>query len=115
MFILLLFIIVCCQRAVGLAGPFIAAVLEELKEVESERMHEGSEAAHREVQDVAEADDEGEADDVHSRNINPIDRKSQLVERVAKHTSGESERVETQVTQNVAEKSCDGVVGLVEA
>lgn len=56
MFILLLFIIVCCERAVGLAGPFIAAVLEELKEVESERMHEGSEAAHREVQDVAEAD-----------------------------------------------------------
>lgn len=76
MIILLLFIIVCCERAVGLAGPFIAAVLEELKEVESERMHEGSEAAHREVQDVAEADDEGEADDVHSRNINPIDRKS---------------------------------------
>ena len=34
MFILLLFIIVCCERAVGLAGTLIAAVLEELKEQE---------------------------------------------------------------------------------
>ena len=73
MFILLLLIIVCCQRAVDLTGTLIAAVLEELKEVESERMHEGSEAAHREVQDVAEADDEDEAEDVHSRNVYSID------------------------------------------
>ena len=73
MFILLLFIIVCCERAVGLAGPFIAAVLEELKEVESERMHEGSKAAHRKVKDVAEAYDEDEAEDVHSRNVYSID------------------------------------------
>ena len=99
-----------CQRVVFCSASLIAGVLEILHECQTQRVHKGSKARHREIQHVTENEDDDAEHPVHSRNRNVENHRSHYVERISEHTAGKAEGIESDVAQNVAQQSGHHIV-----
>ena len=92
------------------ACAFVTGVLEELKEVESQGMHESTQDAHGDVQDVANNDDEDEEDPVDATVAQSLHTDG--IEGLTEFGTRQTQGIQTQVTQHVTEQARGRVVGL---
>ena len=104
-----------CYWSVNSAFSLVSAVLKELKEVESERVDEGAEAAHGEVEGVSDQEYDSESDP--SRTETPVTDShcGNVIESLAEHAAGQAEGIESKVTEDVAQQSCGCVVSLPQS
>ena len=54
------------ERVILTSGALVTGIFEELKEIESQRMHEGAQHAHGEVKNVTNDHDEDEEYPIHT-------------------------------------------------
>ena len=73
-------------------------------------MHEGTQDAHRDIQGVAYHHDEDEGNPTSTAIAQSLQTDS--IESLAKFGTGQTQGVQTQVTQHVAEQARGGVVGV---
>ena len=79
-------------------------------------MDECPQARHGEIQCVSQQDYERESDPVKAWYRNPVmHHHAQIVERASEHSACKSECIETDVAEDIAEKSCSHVVRIPES
>ena len=103
----------CRQWFVQFALALVARVLEIFHERQTERVDECSQTGHRQVEGVSYGQDQEEHKIVYARHRNPVERHhSKVVESAAEHAAGQSEGIQTDVAQHVAEDAGHLVVGV---
>ena len=77
-------------------------------------MYECAQAGHGEVQHVAENQYHDAEHPVHAGYRDIQYHGTHDVERIAEHTSGKTERIQTDVAEDVAHKAGNHVIGIPE-
>ena len=87
------------KRAIEVTFAFVATVLEVLDEGKTERVNEGTQRTHREVQQVTDNQDDDERQPLPRSTFGRTahNHQSEVIERAAQHTACQAKGIETDV------------------